>query len=76
MSAGQLLVTVGVALWVFDPKKMPVVLSHVVRAIAMFRQYYTRIAQTMEQILQRELHQQTLVNNQLKAQQAEDQHSE
>lgn len=76
MSAGQLLVTVGVALWVFDPKKMPVVLSHVVRAIAVFRQYYTRIAQTMEHILQRELHQQTLVNNQLKAQQAEDQHSE
>ncbi|PJD91635.1 MAG: hypothetical protein CK424_06305 [Legionella sp.] len=71
MSLGQFLLTIGVALWVFDSKKIPKLISNVAIIISICRQYYYSIAARFEQILEQALHQRQLERNEQKAQEVE-----
>ena len=71
MSTGQFLLTVGVALWVFDSKKLPKLLSNLVIAISICRQYYYSIASKFEQALEQALNQRQLESNERRAKEVE-----
>lgn len=74
MSTGQFLLTVGVALWVFDAKKIPKLISNMAVVISICRQYYYSIAARFEQVMEQALNQRQLEHNEQKAQQAEQEH--
>lgn len=73
MSIGQLLLTLGVTVWVFDAKKLPQFVSNIAKAMAMLQSYYHNIAAKCDALLQHELNKTTLEHNELKAKQVEDQ---
>lgn len=71
MSSGQLLLTVGVALLVFDSKKLPKLIVDVAGLFATFRQYYYDWLTKLEQLLQQATLEKNLEQNKRKAQQIE-----
>jgi Sec-independent protein translocase protein TatA len=71
MSTGQLLLTVGVALWVFDAEKMPQLVSNLARTLSICQRYYHTLLAKGDALLQQEMNKLALVRNELKAKQAE-----
>jgi len=71
MSIGQFLLTTSIALWVFDSKKLPKLLSNLAVVIAMGRRYYDGLTNRFEQLLQQELNQVQLDRNEKQAQEVE-----
>lgn len=71
MSSGQLLLTVGVALLVFDSKKLPKLIVDVACLFATCRQYYCDWLAKLEQLLQQATLEKKLEQNKKKAQQIE-----
>lgn len=67
MSIGQLLLTAGVALWVFDTKKIPKLVSDLASMISICQRYYQRLAMIGRDWLQQEVNKQTLAQNESKA---------
>lgn len=76
MSTGQLLLTMGIALWVFDAKKIPQLVSNVVVVIAAVQRYYAFFMGKCDELLGQELHKLTLERNEKKARQVEANHSD
>lgn len=72
MSMGQLLLTAGVALWVFDTKKIPKLVSDLSSIFSICQRYYQRALTQSKAWVQREVNKQTLVHNEAKARQIED----
>jgi Sec-independent protein translocase protein TatA len=71
MSAGQLLLTFGVALLVFDAKKLPKLIVNVAYLFAALRQLYQDLMGKFEQLLQQASLEKQLERNEKKAQQFE-----
>ena len=67
MSMGQLLLTAGVALWVFDAKKIPNLVSDLVSFVAICQRYYQRLLSQWGAWMQQEVNKQTLAHNESKA---------
>lgn len=68
MSSGQFLLTLGVALLVFDSKKLPKLIENVAYLFATCRQYYHDGVMKFERILQQTLQEKQLEHNERKAQ--------
>ena len=71
MSSGQLLLTLGVALLVFDSKKLPKLIVDAACLFATCRQYYYDGMAKLEQILQQAMLEKQLEQNKRKAQKIE-----
>lgn len=72
MSLGQMLLTVGVALWVFDAKKLPQLMVDLTAILETCQRYYRQIWINYADKFHQNLQQQTLIENQLKAKQYDD----
>lgn len=68
MSLGQFLLTLGVALLVFDSKKLPKLIENVAYIFAICRQYYHDGVMSFERILQQAVLEKQLEQNEHKAQ--------
>lgn len=71
MSSGQLLLTLGVALLVFDSKKLPTLIVNLALLFAKCRRYYHEWVLKFEQILQQATLEKQLEHNKKKAQDIE-----
>ena len=71
MSIGQLLLTAGVALWVFDAKKIPKLASDLASMVSIVQRYYQRALTLWAVWVQQAINQQTLAHNESKARQIE-----
>lgn len=71
MSSEQFLLTIGVALLVFDSKKIPHLIANMAVVISTWRRWYHDMAVKFEQTLQQALYQKQLEQNEQKAQEAE-----
>ena len=71
MSSGQLLLTLGVALLVFDSKKIPQLFVDLAWLLAATRRHYSAWLVTWEQILQQAVAKKQLEQNNQKAQKIE-----
>lgn len=67
MSSEQFLLTLGVALLVFDSKKLPKLIKNVTYVIATYRQYYQTWAAKWDQVLHQALLEKQLEKNEQKA---------
>ena len=67
MSSEQFLLTLGVALLVFDSKKLPKLIKNVTYVIATYRQYYQTWAAKCDQVLHQALLEKQLEKNEQKA---------
>ena len=67
MSFGQVLLTLGVAVLVFDSTKLPKLLKDLAWLVAKYRQYYLVWMGKVEQLLQQTTVEQQLAENQKKA---------
>lgn len=68
MSLGQFLLTLGVALLVFDSKKLPKLIENVAYLFATCRQYYHDGIMSFDRILQQAVLKKQLEQNEQKAQ--------
>ena len=68
MSLGQFLLTLGVALLVFDAKQLPKLIENVAYLVATCRQYYHDGVMSFEKILQQAVLKKQLEQNEQKAQ--------
>lgn len=68
MISGQFLLTLGVALLVFDSKKLPKLIENLAYLYATCRQFYHEGMQKFERIMQEALQQKQLEQNERKAQ--------
>jgi len=68
MSSGQFLLTLGVALLVFDSKKLPKLIENVAYLFVRCRQYYHDGVMSFEKILQQAVLKKQLEQNEQKAQ--------
>ena len=71
MSSGQLLLTLGVALLVFDSKQLPKLIVNVACLFATCRQYYQDWVAKLEQVLHQAMLEKQLEQNKKKAQKIE-----
>lgn len=71
MSSGQLLLTLGVALLVFDSKKLPTLIVNIALLFATCRRYYHDGVMKFEHILQQAMLEKQLEQNKKKAQEIE-----
>lgn len=71
MSSGQLLLTLGVALLVFDAKKLPKLIVNVAYVFATCRQYYHEWLGRLEHLLEEATLKKQLEQNEKKAQKFE-----
>ncbi len=67
MSIGQLLLTAGVALWVFDAKKIPKLVSDLASMVSMVQRYYQRALTLWDGCVQQAINNQMLAHNESKA---------
>lgn len=74
MSSGQLLLTLGVALLVFDSKKLPNLMINVALVFVTCRRYYQEGVLKFEQMLQQVTLEKQLEQNKKKAQAIEEEY--
>ena len=67
MSSGQFLLTVGVALLVFDSKKLPSLIVNVAQLFATLRRFYQEGVAKFEHVLEQAVLEKKLEQNQKKA---------
>lgn len=67
MSSEQFLLTLGVALLVFDSKKLPNLIKNVAYLVATYRRYYQKWVAKVDQVLQQALLEKQLEQNEQKA---------